>query len=488
MPSTSNYSARKQIHTGSKKTLATTIYAGSLALALHASADIKQNAIFTDHMVLQRDIGANVFGTGDENEKVTVTIDGKSASAVTKGGKWLVTLPPMKAGGPYTLTVSGENTITTKDVMLGDVWLCTGQSNMDYDMRQFLDAKLGKVADEYAQIIKQSPKDNVRVALIDKQFPRTPAAEVKFEGSFSNSWQVPSRKMTSLTSAVGYVFGKKLSEHLSVPIGLIDTNKGGTPVETWMSGESLKSIGAKSGKSGYNGMIAPLHQLSIKGVIWYQGETNARTVESSLAYAKKFKMMITHWRKAWGQGDFPFLYVQLAGYAKTKGTNTPLTWPYLRESQTKALELPNTAMALALDKGVEFNIHPHYKIEVSERLVLAARKVAYGEAIVFSGPQYKSHEIQGDTVVVSFDHVGSGLTAKDTQWDQEMVKGDVLKGFTICGADKKFIPAKAVIKGNTVVVTGVDNPTAARYAWDGFPKSNFANKDGLPAVPFRTDN
>ena len=461
-----------------------------LFCAASAQADVKLNSLFTNNMVLQRDIPAKVFGKADDGEKLTVTINGQTATSTTTNGQWLVKLKPMKAGGPFEMMVKGKNTVTLQNVMLGDVWVCAGQSNMDYDLGKFLSPKLGDVAKKYAKIIDASVNDKVRIALIAKQFPHTAAEEVKIEDSFSKSWQASSAKITPLTSAVGYVFAKNLSAHLNVPIGLIDSNKGGTAVETWMTNNSKKALGAKVGKSGYNGMIAPLHKFAIKGVIWYQGENNSRTIQSSLAYAKNFKIMITDWRKAWGLGDLPFLYVQLAGYAKTKGTNAPLTWPFLRESQTKALELANTAMALALDKGVEFNIHPHHKIAVSERLVLCARKLAYREGIIYSGPQYKSHEIKGNSVVISFDHAGAGLTAKDTLWDKELVKANVLKGFTICGADKEFVAAYAFVKGDTIVVSAktVAMPLAVRYAWDGFPRSNFANKEGLPAVPFRTDN
>jgi sialate O-acetylesterase len=306
---------------------------------------------------------------------------------------------------------------------------------------------------------------------------------------FDQSWQVSSEKYTLLTSAMGYVFGLRLHQHLNIPIGLIDTNKSGSPIETWMSAEALKAAGLKAeADSHYNGNIFPVQKFAIKGVIWYQGESNAMSVESSIAYGRTFPTMIESWRKEWGQGDFPFLYVQLAGWDWNESVRR--NWPLLRESQDKALALPNVGAALAIDKGARRNIHPIHKIIVSVRLVLAARKHAYDEDLIYSGPMYKSHEVRGGKVEVVFNHVGGGLIKKAFQIEDVKTTSAKLEGFELSADGHSYVPAEATIQGDQVVVSSdaVKSPKHVRYAWTGFPKANLFNKGDLPAHPFRTDD
>ncbi len=452
-------------------------------------ADVRLSSVFTHNMVLQRGVNAAVFGFAEDGEKVTVSINNQKAKTTAKNGRWLVRLKPMKAGGPYKLTIDGNNKIVLNNVMIGDVWLCGGQSNMDWDMSKLTsDRAGGSMTKIYKRIIAESDKyPNLRMILFDKKiiYPAADDMTVSKKSGFKGSWQPSSPLITKSISAVGYVFGLKLLQHLNIPIGLIDANKSGSKVEVWMSPEALRSVGADpKAKTYYNGMISPLIPFAIKGVIWYQGESNSK---QALEYENRFKAFITSWRKEWGLGDFPFLFVQLAGYARQLVKN--FTWPLLRESQTKALTLPNTGMAVTIDIGEEENIHPFNKIDVSGRLFAAARHVAYGEDIVYSGPIYKDMKIEGNKVIISFDHIGSGLIAREITIGENELKSSSLQGFVICNDDKKFIPARARIKGNTIVLSSpkITNPIAVRYAWTGFPIANLGNKEEFPASPFRTD-
>jgi len=456
----------------------------SFALVFSVNAEVRVNSLFTDDMILQRDMPANVFGTAADGEKITVKINGQTASTVAKGGKWLISLKAMKAGGPYILNV---NELKFKNVVLGDVWICTGQSNMDFDFSRFMSTKT-TVGKKYTAIAKSAGKfKNIRLLVAQKK-PGAKIENIVTIPAFKNKWQVSTTVTAKLTSAVGYVFGKELHEHLNVPIGLIDSNKGGSPIETWMSEKALAAAGKKVGKkSYYNGNLFPLQKFAIKGVIWYQGESNAKSVASSLAYAKTFKEMIKSWRAEWKQENLPFLYVQLAAWRGRPSVDT--TWPLLRESQDKALELPYVGAALAIDKGAIKDIHPPLKISVSHRLALNARKIVYGEDIVFSGPRYKSHKVNGNSISVTFSHVGSGLIKHAYVMEKLNVSGDNLVGFEISADGKTYVKAQALIQGDSVVVSSpeVKSPKHVRYAWTGFPSANLFNKEQLPTHPFRTD-
>jgi sialate O-acetylesterase len=503
-------------------------------------AEVKPNPLFTDGAVLQRGQPVPVWGTARDGEKVTVEIAGQKASTTASGGKWSVSLKPLKEGGPHTMKISGDNTVTVNNLLVGEVWVCSGQSNMEWKFSQAHNAK------------EEQPKADfpkIRMYTVNKKVSGKPLAEAQ------GSWVECSPQTVGGFSAVGYFFARDLHEKLGVPVGMIHTSWGGTPAQAWTSlegfgndpelkeyvdaakqklsnydaelaaypakmeefqakskewnettgkayQETLKAwneAAAKAKKDGqpappkpapsipqpkapphpdggphdpaslYNAMLAPVIPYGIKGAIWYQGESNAG---KSKQYQTLFPAMITDWRARWKQGDFPFFFVQIAPF-----NGQP---PEIREAQFLTLgKVKNTAMAVTTDVGNATDIHPTQKEPVGQRLALAARALTYGEKIEYSGPLYDSWAEKGGEIIVKFKHIGGGLVAKD---------GD-LKGFTIAGADKKFVPAQAKIQGSTVVVSadGVSNPKAVRYGWANVPDVNLFNKEGLPASPFRTD-
>jgi sialate O-acetylesterase len=473
-----------------------------ILLAATAFATVKPHALFTAGMVLQRDLAAPVWGTADNGEKVTVEINGQIVSTTAADGKWMVRLKPLKAGGPFTLKI---NSLELKNVLVGDVWICSGQSNMQWSVKQ---------SDNADAEIANANFPMIRLFTVPRSEVNAPQTDVKA------SWQECTSANIPDFSAVGYFFGRDLHKNLNVPIGLIDNAVGGSPAESWTQAELLngdaeykqfhanypqamerydqavekhkaaveqaKAEGKRPPNppgrpwmpSGlYNGMLAPLVPYAIKGAIWYQGESNAGR---AYQYRRLFPTMIKNWRERWGQGDFPFLFVQLAAFGPNGNKLGDSDWAELREAQTMTLALPNTGMALAIDVGTYDDIHPKAKQPVGARLALAARSVAYQQKLMFSGPMYKTMKVDGDKIALNFHHVGSGLEAK----------GGALKGFLIAGEDKVWHEAKAEIKGKQVVVSSpnVTKPVAARYAWAKYPTVNFYNKEGLPANPFRTDD
>lgn len=601
--------------------------------------------IFSDNMVLQRDIPLTVWGWADRNEKITLTFNGqiKSAKANEKG-QWQISLNPMKYGGPFEMVIKGTNEIVYKNVLIGEVWIASGQSNMEFMVRNSLNAEKEIAEANYPEIRH-----------ID--VPNTMAGSPR-EDFESQGWQVCTPENAGSFTAVGYFFARHLYQHLHIPVGIINASWGGTNVEAWMStdaytlcqgteagktaeiakkndeiqkaaeewrknierldsgfrkgwerpsdvsewmqvmmpgiienqinfsdgviwltkefwlskeesthpviftlgeiddndqtfvnghkiGETkgynvfrryeampeilqsgkniivirIEDTGGRSGISCetkqlkiitfrrerllsgdwyampavnlvrpgnhllspnnypsclYNGMIHPLIRYAIRGVIWYQGEANAGNPD---LYAIRFPAMITDWRKQWGLGDFPFLFVQLANFEANKNDN----WPGLREAQLKTLSLPNTGMAVTIDIGDPYDIHPRNKQEAGYRLSLAARKLAYGENITYSGPLFKSVRYENGKAMLEFDHIGSGLS----------VGGPCgcLCGFEIAGNDNVFVDARAEITDNRVVVwnENVKDPVAVRYGWANSPRcTGLYNKEGLPASPFRT--
>ena len=489
-----------------------------------AAANVRLPAVFSDHMVLEQNIKVPVWGWADAGEKVTVALgDEKQTATADSGGRWQVALKPLKAGGPHTMTVAGKNTITVSDILVGEVWVCSGQSNMQMSVRSSADADAEIAAAKYPKI---------RLLTVARLTADEPQTDCKA------SWVACSPETVPNFSAAGYFFGRHLHKELGVPIGLINASWGGTRAEAWTSGDTLKAdpaykvfterdaqaIGgytkakedwektkdeklakwqeaAKKAKDAgkrpprrpgppgdptasphrpsvlYNGMIAPIVPYPIAGAIWYQGESNAGR---AYQYRKLFPDMITDWRKHWGQGDFTFLFVQLANFMARKDQPAESAWAELREAQTMTLAFPKTGQAVIIDIGDARNIHPKNKQDVGKRLALAARAIAYGEGIVYSGPIYDSMKVEGDKIRLSFKHVGGGLVAEG---------GGKLTGFAIAGADKKFVWADAQIDGGSVVVAGNDvaKPVAVRYAWADNPQCNLYNKEGLPASPFRTD-
>lgn len=438
-------------------------------------AEVKVHALFSDGMVLQQGIKCPVWGTADPDEQVTVSINpGKKALEVTakadKDGKWRADLPKQNAGGPYTLNVAGKNKVTIKDVYVGEVWICSGQSNMEQNLGS---------TDKAKDAIDNSANPMIRLFTVPHTRAKTPQTEVK------GKWVECGPTTTPGFSAVAYYFGRDLQKALNVPIGLIHTSWGGTASEEWTSEAVLDANPEHKGKHPnqttlYNGMIAPLIPFAIKGAIWYQGESNAGR---AILYRSAFPMMIKNWRDDWKQGDFPFLFVQLAPFYPIVKEPTDPDWAYLREAQLMTMQkVPHTGMAVITDAGDEKDIHPRRKEPAGVRLAIAARAIAYGAKIEPSGPIYESMKFDGGKIILSFKHAGKGLEARG--------EDGKLTGFTICGEDKKFHNAKAEIMGDKVIVScdEVKEPVAVRFGWANYPVVNLFSKDGLPASPFRTDD
>lgn len=625
---------------------------------LLASGQISLPKLVSDGMVLQREAEVKIWGWASSGEKVAVRFrDRTYQTEANSEGKWELKLPEMKAGGPYTMTLKASNTITLNDILIGDVWVCSGQSNMELPMR--------RVRPLYEEEIAHADNNFIRYFEVPKQYDFNEAQEDLPSGQ----WEKTTSENVLHFSAASYFFAKNLYEKYQVPIGLINSALGGSPVEAWMSEEALtafpkhlqeaerfkdstlirqieqkdqerisawyqqlnqkdhayddnqkvwyepdlntaewnnmqipgywaetsigpvngvvwfrkeieissemagkaaelnlgrivdadsvfvngKFVGStgyqypprwytvptgvlkegkntivvrvinQSGKGGfvpdkpyylamgadtidltgnwkyklgaemeplasqtfirwkplglYQAMIAPLLNYRIKGVIWYQGESNADQPEE---YAELFPAMIRDWRKQWNQGDFPFLFVQLANFMEAKEQPVESNWAMLREAQRQALSLPKTGMAVTIDIGEWNDIHPLNKKDVGTRLALAAQKVAYDDDVVFSGPMYETMKIENDKIILTFKNIGGGLTSE----------GSDLEGFAIAGKDRNYIWADARIEGNKVIVWSdeVSKPVAVRYAWADNPdKANLYNQEGLPASPFQTD-
>jgi len=487
----------------------------ALAAVLGARADVTLPALLGDHMLIQRGLPVHVWGKAAEGESVSVSFRGGTRSTMADSiGLWSVYLPPGDAGGPFELTVKGNNQITLKDVLVGDVWVASGQSNMEFPVKEAVNAQAE---------IAGAGHPNIRLFHVKNKVAHYPLDDVAAE-----PWTPCTPESVVDFSAIAYFFGRHLHEKLAVPVGLIETSWGGTPAEAWTSLRALSADASlmpvfawwatmnddaathqlrrekelsqwrravdrakAEGKqppefpwepnidnswtpSGlYNAMIAPLTRFPIKGVIWYQGESNASS-ERAWLYAHLFQTMIQDWRRSWGQGDFPFLLVQLANFK----TGPDAQWPELRDAQRQALALSHTGMAVTIDIGDPDDIHPKNKQDVGLRLALAARAIAYGEKIEYSGPLFRQATPEGRSMRVWFDHTGGGLTAR----------GGALAGFEIAGSDHKFVPAEAVIDGATIVVssTAVTAPAYVRYGWSDDPHCNLYNADGLPASPFRS--
>ena len=487
-----------------------------------AGAEVKPAPIFSDHMVLQTGKSVPVWGTAEPGEKVTVEFAGQKKTGVAdKDGRWRVQLDamPVNSEGGLLRVLAGdaaEAVATVKDVLVGEVWLCSGQSNMAMGVDRCRDAEAEAAAADYP-LIRQS--------------------------AHGGRWRVCSSNTVSGFSGTAYFFGRHLHQELGVPVGLMNLSRGGTPVEHWTPEEDLMQLpyarqqqakyrapeavaafkaaaplqaefqeqhkvwreARKAGdkdatppvqpevegftrkeeieygiyrRSGpgnlYRRYIAPVVGYAIRGVIWYQGERNAHSVGGAQAYRDLLPLMIKSWRERWNDGNLPFIYVQLPNYRSR-------IWPLMRESMLKTLSVPNTAMAVTIDVGEVGNIHPRNKQDVGLRLALAARHLAYGQELVWSGPLYESMKVDGGKTTLVFNHTGTGLMAKDV---------DELTGFMVAGADKKWEPAEAVIQGETVIVSSskVPEPVAVRYAWAGDPTCNLYNREGLPASPFRTDD
>jgi len=485
----------------------------SLAMLLPgtASADVRLPAIIAEGMVLQRHAPLRFWGWADDGESVTVEFLGQKKSVTATRGTWEVTLKPVTtAGGPFRLVITGKNRIEFTDVLVGEVWILSGQSNMEWPLR-------GSFQPE--DVIAKSANPNLRLFMVRNTRSDQPMKDVEVQ----QPWAAASPATTAGFSAVGYYFGRSLNATLGVPIGLISADWGGTPAEAWTPEQRLRSAASltsiidayaagtprydeqlatwqaavdKAKREGttvpnrpnrwryselYNAMIAPLTRFPIRGALWYQGESNA---SRAMQYRELFPAMIDAWREAWGIKDFPFLLVQLAPF-QGSGSDK-LEYAELREAQDLATQrLKNVGMAVITDVGEEKDIHPRKKQPVGERLALQARTLAYGERdLVAVGPTFKKVRFEEARAVLTFDHVGSGLMTGAE------VAGGKLVGFTVAGDDGVFTAANAVIEGKDRVVVSaatVARPTAVRYGFLNFPVVNLWNKEGLPAAPFRTD-
>ena len=485
-----------------------------------SKAEVKPNSLFSNNVVLQREAVLPVWGTASEGEKISVEFCGQKVKTFAKNGKWRVELKPLKAGGPFTMTIQGKNKIEITNVLVGDVWVCSGQSNME---RQ-LGLRSG-----------QKPIVNWEAEAASANFPQIRQFKVDFKTALTQqeevnaNWVVCNPISVIDFTAVGFFFAREIHQDLSVPIGLLFSSMGGRSIECFTSREAMEqnptlkkiavgfdraeknfptdSLKFKAdsaqlmaqwkedmklanlnktakprkpsapvrssdyGRCGtiYNAMIAPLHSFPIKGVLWYQGESDRYNPK---LYQTLLPTMIADWRKKWNNENMPFLFVQIA--PKFEYT------PELREAQLITFKnTPHTSMAVLADCGDSLDSHPALKQPVGHRLALGAKAIAYGQKITYMGPIYKTMKVVGNTIELEFDFVGKGLEAKD---------GD-LRDFEISGNDKKYVPAKAIIKGDKVVVSadGIENPTAARMGWLNFPHINLFNKDGLPASSFRTE-
>ena len=454
--------------------------AASLLCTSAVRADVKMPALFGDGMVLQQGMDCPICGTAEPGEEVhwELTHGGKAVAsksvAADKEGKWSPpALPALKpADGPVTLTIKGKNTITIKNVLIGEVWIASGQSNMEMSLNGVANAAEAKA---------RSANPNIRLFTVKKTAKTEPQTDVPTDGN-NGKWLECGPETVGGFSAVAYFFARDLQKARNCPVGIIHTSWGGTAAEQWTKLDILKANPAHLGKHGgqgqlYNGMIAPLIPYAIKGAIWYQGESNAGR---HAQYAELKGLMIKNWRDDWKQGDFPFLFVQLAPFKPIVKEPVDTDWARLREAQVHTLKVKNTGMAVITDVGDERDIHPKRKEPAGARLALAALAIGYGEKIEYSGPMFDKLKIEGNKAILSFTHVGKGLEAKD----------GMLIGFTIAGEDKSFHNTVAEIKGDTVVVScdSVQNPVAVRFGWADYPVVNLWNKDGLPASPFRTDD
>jgi sialate O-acetylesterase len=466
----------------------------TLCLTLSAyvgMAQVRVPRLVSDGMVLQRDLPIRIWGWASPGEKVTVKFDGETASSDAEdNGKWVVTLKPRKAGGPYNMDIDGINHIWLKNILVGEVWVCTGRANMQLPME--------KVKERYADLIAHADDQirQFRVGLIyDFKGPRQNATPAHWESA--NPTSVLS------FSAIGYLFARQLRDYFHVPVGIIDASAAEAPAEAWLSAEALRffpdyqAAAAKYADSAYtegmtpadsmapeglfNGMIAPIDTYTVRGVVSYQGEGNVSRADG---YAALWPAFITDWRQHWGVSDLPFIYIQLAAFGKSPAQVEDSRWAVLREAQRTTMQLPGTGMVVTADLEQNGDGEPIDKVEVARRILLMAESIAYSKPnIIFTGPLYHSMKVHGDRVHIEFDEINTALIVKG---------GGELHGFAVAGDDGKYYPAHAAIEGKVVIAWSeqVPHPTAVRYGWADDPAGiNLFNRDilfqdGLPAPPF----
>jgi len=441
-------------------------------------ANVRLPAVIGSHMVLQQQSNVTIWGWCDagENIKLKTTWDTTTYNAVgSSSAKWTMKVKTPLAGGPYQITITGNNNIVLEDILIGEVWVCSGQSNMEMSVAWGL---------PYESDVANATDKSIRFFYIPRTTAEYPQDDVKAE------WVVCNPDDMRRFTAAGYFFGKTLRENLNVPVGLINASWGGTPAEVWTPIEAinnnpvLKSAAAKLSPSNrwpvspalnYNAMIYPITNYSIAGAIWYQGEANVKTASS---YTELLSTMINSWRKVW-QKDFPFYFVQIAPFA---GYGDNSSSAFLREAQTKVLATANTGMVVTTDLVDNINdIHPKLKREVGIRLANYALSETYGKkGLVYKSPAYKNMKVEKDRVRIYFDNADNGLITKDK----------TLNEFFIAGEDQSFHSANAKIEKNTVLVwsDSVKNPVAVRFAFRNASLPNLLSKEGLPVIPFRTDD
>jgi sialate O-acetylesterase len=527
----------------------------------NASASVRMPAIFGDHMVLQEKSKLPIWGWASHEEKITVIFKGQKQTTIAEAdGTWRVDLDPVDpTSDAGILTITGrDSTLSFTDVLVGDVWIASGQSNMEFGIQTDKRAK---------EAIAGATDSQIRFFFVPWATALQPEPDIGPpvpSSPLNGKWVVCSPETMGANwawhgfSAVGYYFAMEIRHSTGHPVGMIAAYKGGTPAQAWTSISALekdktlahyvvehqrildhfteaqadyskekadyevnikrwnaeaqqaKNIGQMMPASSapkapiqpdggysapanlFNGMVAPLIPYAIKGIIWYQGESNADKMAQAIEYATLFPRMISDWRERWGQGNFPFLFVQLPNFNAPAKTPSEGIWPWLREAQLKTLSLPNTGMAVTIDIGDPGTIHPTDKWYVAQRLALAARHVAYGQDLVYSGPIYDSMTVEENNIRIKFKDLGSGMTlASSPAANGEILPASTeLTGFGIADANQNFVWAKAVLDGDTVVVSSdkIDHPVAVRYDWAQNPSGNLYNKQGLPASPFRTDD
>jgi len=461
--------------------------------------DFSLNSLFSDHMVLQRNQPIRVFGTGTDRSEVAVRLAGHEARSTVRDGTWEVQLPAMTAGGPHVIEIVGPQKLTLSDVMIGDVWVGSGQSNMGMGL---------KGMPEYARAPQAFGNPSLRIFKAKVAPAEMPQREIqRVKTTTMDGWSIADPTNSGEISAVGYYFCQAVQRELNVPIGFIHSAQGATSVEAWLDDQALHEVlpgskrlnaltNPKNPSVFYNGMIAPLQRFPIKGIIWYQGESGGHDPRP---YQALFSRLIVRWREQWGLGDIPFYWVQLSSF-KFSSDKSGEAWAWVREAQDKTRDLPDTGMAVALDRGEYEDIHPRQKRELGERLARLALR-AEGRSVVADGPRFSRVEFSNGGALVHFLHA-EGLEPREVVMNRtpklepgadpaafRAPAGEVV-GFQVAGADGKFVDAKAVIKGPAVAVSHpqVSRPKYVRYAWKNFALANLYNAAGLPAEPFRTDD
>jgi len=484
-----------------------------------AQASVKPSALFSDHMVLQQGMEVPIWGTADPGEAIKVFFNGQTVSTTAGAdGKWMVHLARLKAGGPFEMQIVGKNAITIRDVLVGELWLATGQSNMVFTVSKKAQFFAGMLDEDKEIAAANYPQIRMYTEKVVKAY--TP------QDKALGDWQVCSPQTVGAFSAIGYLFARDLQQQLHVPVGIVTVAFGASTAESWLSREAMttnpqlkplldafdaresyfkdhphamaaeappapQTLNSRSTGPGtgplfdpandqheptvmFNGMMNPVIPYAVRGAIWYQGESIVGGRAGVELYPDVMETLVNSWRKLWGEGDFPFYAVQLAALKNISNN------PMVREQQAKILSTPNTGLAVTIDIGDPSNVHPKDKEPVGQRLALIALAKTYGHKVEYSGPVYSSMKVEGKSIRIRFTHA-DGLTAK----------GGPLKWFQIAGADQNFVDADAAIDGDTIVVKSpqITKPVAVRYAWDDYPEgANLYNAAGLPAPPFRTDN